>query len=84
MVACERQAVFDPGGVVVLYNETDSLVKGEAQDLVAEQGVIACARAVAEALEAAGLRVARAPFRSGIEEVLAAYSPGEWTIFNLA
>lgn len=70
-------------GVVVLYNESDGVAQGEEQDLIAVQGVVACARAVAEALAAAGRRVALAPMRADVESALAPYSPAEWIVFNL-
>lgn len=70
-------------GVLVLYNHSEALTHGEAHDLVAVQGVIACARAVAEALSAAGHRVALGPIRADVEAVLASFSPAEWVIFNL-
>ena len=72
-----------PPGVVVLYNRSERLVKGQARDLLAEQGVIACARAVAEALQTAGYRVAQVPILTDVELALAPYPPTEWVIFNL-
>lgn len=75
--------IEEPPGVVVLYNRSERLVKGEPRDLLAERGVIACAHAVAEALEEAGYRVAVVPFSTDVEMVLAPYPPGEWVIFNL-
>jgi len=73
-----------PGmGVVVLYNESDGVAQGEEQDLIAVQGVVACARAVAEALAAAGRRVALAPMRADVESALSPFSPAEWIVFNL-
>jgi len=74
---------MEPPGVVVLYNLTEHLVKGETRDLLADQGVIACARAIAEALEGEGYRVARVPVHDDVESVLAPYPPSQWMIFNL-
>ncbi|NIN63689.1 MAG: hypothetical protein GTO63_03035, partial [Anaerolineae bacterium] len=51
----------EPPGVVVLYNASDKLLKGESRDLLAEQGVIACAQAVTDALQRAGYQVAQVP-----------------------
>jgi len=68
--------------VIVLYNDSTTLIKGEPQDMLAEQGVIACARAVAEAL-AGRCEVWSVPVRSDVEVALAPYSPAEWVIFNL-
>jgi D-alanine-D-alanine ligase len=73
----------EPPGVAVLYNVSERLAKGEPRDMLAEQGVIACAHAVAEALEVAGHRVALVPIHSDVELVLAPYPPTRWTVFNL-
>ena len=73
----------EPLHVVVLYNVTEHLVKGDPQDLLAEQPVIACAQAVADALRAAGCRVVQVPVRTDLELSLAPYPPTEWIIFNL-
>jgi len=75
--------VEEPPGVVVLYNASEKLVKGEPRDMLAEQGVVACARAVAEALQEAGYQVAQVPIRDGVESALAAYPPTKWDVFNL-
>ena len=69
--------------VAVLYNESSGLIKGVARDMLAERGVVACARQVAAALEERGHRVALVPILSGVEEALAPYSPREWIVFNL-
>ncbi len=73
----------EPPGVVVLYNHSQGLMKGEPCDLLAEQGVIACAHAVAQALEVAGHRVALVPIYTDVELALASYSPLDWVVFNL-
>jgi len=73
----------EPPGVIVLYSHSQRLVKGEPQDLLAEQGVIACAHAVAEALEAAGHRVVLVPIYADVELALAPYPPPDWVVFNL-
>jgi len=72
-----------PPGVVVLYNHSQGLVKGEPRDLLAEQGVIACAHAIAEALHMAGRRVELVPIYSDVELALASYPPLDWVVFNL-
>lgn len=72
-----------PPGVVVLYNASDGLVKGEPRDLLAERGVIHCAQAVSDAVGAAGYRVARVPIHLDVELALASYPPTEWMVFNL-
>jgi len=69
--------------VVVVYNDSDTLVKGEARDMLAERGVLICAKAVAEALETAGHQVALMPICRSLEEELAPYPPREWVVFNL-
>jgi D-alanine-D-alanine ligase len=73
-----------PISVAVLYNYTENLVKGEAQDLIADQAVIACAHAVANALVEKGYRAVEVPFHADVESALAPYPPEEWVIFNLA
>jgi D-alanine-D-alanine ligase len=75
---------FDKPGVVVLYNSTEGMIKGEPKDLIAEQGVIACAETVSRALESAGYRVARLPFSGDVELGLAPFPAHEWMVFNLA
>jgi D-alanine-D-alanine ligase len=72
-----------PPGVVVLFNDCDILIKGEPHDILAEQGVVRCARAVAHAFERAGYAVATVPIQDKVEISLAPYPPTHWTIFNL-
>jgi D-alanine-D-alanine ligase len=72
-----------PVGVVVLYNASERLVKGEPRDLLAEQGVIACAQAVFQVLETAGYRVAQVPIHTDLEPALVPYPPSDWIVFNL-
>lgn len=69
--------------VVVLYNDSVSLVKGESRDMLAERGVVRCAAAVTAALRSVGHRVVSMPVRRSVEEALADYSPTDWVIFNL-
>jgi len=76
--------------VLVLYNYSQHLVKGEPKDLLAEHGVIACAKAVAAALREAGYTVEVVAFSTDIEAALAPYPPargeggsGGWVVFNL-
>ena len=73
----------EPLGVVVVYNVTEHLVKGDAKDILAEWPVIACAQAVSDALQAAGYRVAQVPIRTELELSLAPYPPTDWLVFNL-
>jgi D-alanine-D-alanine ligase len=73
----------EPPGIVVLYNASDKLLKGEPRDLLAEQGVIACAQAIVEALQRAGYQVARVPIYNDVELALAPYPPTRWVVFNL-
>jgi D-alanine-D-alanine ligase len=72
----------DPGRIIVVYNESPFLVKGEPQDMLAEQAVIACSQVVAEAL-AHRCEVQRVPIHADVEVALAPYSPTEWVVFNL-
>lgn len=71
-------------GVVVLFNMTETILKGEPRDLIADQGVIACAGAVSEALRDAGRRVVHLPFSGDVELALEPFPPHDWTVFNLA
>ncbi len=72
-----------PLGVAVLYNASDTLIKGEPRDHLAEQGVILCGEAVSDALRTAGYRVAQVPVHVDVELVLTPYPPTEWMVFNL-
>jgi D-alanine-D-alanine ligase len=69
-------------GVVIAYNESLPLLIGEPQDALAEEGVIACAQFVADALSGNG-QVRLAPIHNDVELALAPYSPLEWIVFNL-
>lgn len=69
---------------IVLYNVTETLVKGEQRDLIAEQGVIQCAQAVLSALSERGYAPLPLPVRGNIEEALAPYPAARHVIFNLA
>jgi D-alanine-D-alanine ligase len=69
--------------VAVLYNDSPSLIKGEARDMLAEQGVVFCAHSVVQALQDAGYRVAPVPIVSSVEEALAPHPPDQWLVFNL-
>ncbi|MCS7260659.1 MAG: ATP-grasp domain-containing protein [Anaerolineae bacterium] len=51
----------EPPGVVVLYNHSTQLLKGEPRDLIADQEVVQCAHAVAAALQYKGYRTALVP-----------------------
>ncbi len=73
----------EPSSIVVLYNQSTELVRGQQRDLLADEGVIACAQAIADALRAAGYRVAQVPIRTTVEQALAPYPPTRWVIFNL-
>ncbi|HEY45433.1 MAG TPA: D-alanine--D-alanine ligase [Anaerolineae bacterium] len=73
-----------PPGVVVLYNASEDLIKGELRDLIADRGVIACAEAVYEALTQVGYQVVKLPFSREVELVLAPYPANQWIVFNLA
>jgi D-alanine-D-alanine ligase len=77
------QSENKPPGVIVLYNDTEDLIKGEARDLLAERGVIACAHAIADALLEKGYHVVRLPFQDDVELALDPYPPDQWIIFNL-
>lgn len=68
--------------VVVLYNESLQLIKGEPHDMLAENGVIACAAAIAEALTE-DAKVVQVPIHTDIELALEPYPPADWVVFNL-
>lgn len=72
----------EPKKVLILYNQVDSVAKGEARDLISAQGVTVAARAVEEALwpkrEVICLSIS-----FDLVEALANYDPGEWAVFNL-
>lgn len=68
--------------IIVVYNESASLIKGEPQDMLAEQGVVACAQAVAAAL-AGRFEVRCVSIHADVEVALADYPPTEWAVFNL-
>jgi len=68
--------------VLILYNDVQSVDKGEARDLVSAQGVVAAARAVEEALRPSH-EVVCLPVPFDPSEVLAGYDPREWVVFNL-
>lgn len=70
-------------GIVVLYNDSDRLIKGEPQDLLADRGVVACAHAIADALQGGGRQVALLPMYDDVESTLAPYPPDRWLVFNL-
>jgi D-alanine-D-alanine ligase len=72
-----------PPGVAVLFNACHNLIKGEPRDLLADQGVVACARAVRTAFERMGYRAVQVPVQTEVESALGPYSPDEWTVFNL-
>jgi len=69
--------------VVVLYNQTDELIKGESRDLIADEGVVFCAKSVIAALQSEGFQVVDLPYNREIELVLADFPPDRYTIFNL-
>jgi D-alanine-D-alanine ligase len=72
-----------PTKVVVLYNDSKQLIKGEPQDSLAEQGVLACAQAIGEALDSLGFEVAMVPIVAEVERALAPFPPDQWLVFNL-
>ncbi|MGQ9503127.1 MAG: D-alanine--D-alanine ligase family protein [Anaerolineae bacterium] len=51
----------EPPGVVVLYNHSTQLLKGEPRDLIADQEVVQCAHTIAAALQHKGYRTALVP-----------------------
>lgn len=76
--------ITDFKGVVVLYNESDRLIKGEEKDLISDQDVIKCAEAIAAALRTSAIETELVPITKEAEHTLAAFDPQKWLIFNLA
>jgi D-alanine-D-alanine ligase len=72
-----------PGRVLVLYNHSSHMIKGESRDLIADQSIVACASSVTAALAEAGFQVHTLPLQGNVETALEAYPPSEWIIFNL-
>ena len=68
--------------VLILYNNVQSIDKGETRDLVSAQGVELAANAVEEALRS-GHEVVRLPVAFDPSDDLAGYDPAEWVVFNL-
>lgn len=75
-------ATSDLQRILVVYNESPFLIKGEPQDMLAEQGVITCAQAIAAGL-AERFEVRCVPIHADVEVALAHYPPTEWAVFNL-
>jgi D-alanine-D-alanine ligase len=76
--------ITDFEGVVVLYNESTRLIKGEEKDLISDQDVVKCAEAIATALRSSSIETDLAPITEEAEHTLARYDPQKWLIFNLA
>lgn len=70
-------------GVVVLFQDSRRLVKGEPRDLLAERSMTACAHAVAEALQSKGYRTTVVPLSGDVEDLAREYPPTDWVVFNL-
>lgn len=68
--------------VVVLYNESGQLIKGEPHDIIAENGVIDCAHAVFDALSQE-YQAVLVPIHTDVELAMADFPPNEWIVFNL-
>ncbi|NIW44960.1 MAG: ATP-grasp domain-containing protein [Gammaproteobacteria bacterium] len=79
----KRQGKAYKQPIVVLYNKTDELIKGEARDLIADEGVGYCAQSVIRALESEGYQVIDLPYDVEVESVLVDYPPDQYVIFNL-
>jgi len=69
--------------VLVIYNDSERLIKGRPQDILAEREVVNCAHDVAQALASAGYDVEMARITADVEMALAPYPPSEWLVFNL-
>lgn len=70
-------------GVAIVYNRSESLVKGNPEDILADRAVIGCAHALGHALAEAGLQVALVAITADVESALEPYPATEWVVFNL-
>jgi hypothetical protein len=70
-------------GVVVLFRDSQRLVKGDPRDLLAERSMVGCALAVEEALRAKGYTAVIVPLRGEFVDVARVYPPSEWVVFKL-
>lgn len=69
--------------VAVLYNKPKPPIKGEAKDLIADEGVVICAKTIINGLQSLGVQVVDLPYDKDVETVLTRFSPEEYVIFNL-
>ncbi len=69
--------------ILILYNQVEALLKGEALDILAEQETARVAREIAAGLQGRGYRVALQGVDSDLEAALAPYPAHEWLVFNL-
>jgi len=72
-----------PYSILVLYTQVDSVVKGEAIDLIADQQTARVAQEIAAGLQGLGHRTACAGVVDDVTAAIAPYSPAEWIVFNL-
>ena len=72
-----------PRSILVLYTEVDSVIKGEAIDLISDQETARVAREIGAGLAALGHRVALAGVKTDVAQALAPYAPRDWVVFNL-
>lgn len=72
-----------PLSILVLYTQVDSVIKGEAIDLIADQETARVARELGSGLESLGYRVALAGVRTDVAVALTPYAPTDWVVFNL-
>lgn len=71
-------------GVIVLYNDSSHLIKGEKIDLISDQDVIQCATGISKVLESLSIPNQLIPIRGEVESVLTPFHPADWLVFNLA
>lgn len=69
-------------GVLVLFNECLPLIKGEPNDILTEEGVADCAKAVKEVLSK-HYDVVEVPLHTDVELAIAPFPPSRWVVFNL-
>jgi len=69
--------------ILILYNRVESVIKGEALDILAEQETARVARELCAGLRRLGHRVECVGVFDDVAAALAPYTPAEWLIFNL-
>lgn len=72
-----------PVSILVLYTQVDSVIKGEAIDLIADQEPARVAQEIANGLEDLGYRTACVGVTGDVAAAVAPFDPAGWVVFNL-